>query len=251
MLDIKGLTKKFGGLVAVDDLTFKVKEGEIVGLIGPNGAGKTTVFNLITGFLRPTKGKVTFESIDITNKKPHMVARLEIGRTFQLSGIFPEFTVIQNMIVACHLQPKVSFRDAFTAIRSNSRKGKYILEHSQEVLELVGLSSVKEDRASSLPHGHQRLLGIAMAMASKPRLLLLDEPLSGMSAEETTKALEVIGKIRDQGTTIFLIEHNMRAVMNICDRIVALNFGVKIAEGPPEEIQENQDVIEAYLGLGK
>jgi branched-chain amino acid transport system ATP-binding protein len=251
MLEIMGLTKYFGGLPAVNDLDFSVKAGEVAGLIGPNGAGKTTVFNLVTGILHPTGGKILFEGKDITNKKPHAVAALGIGRTFQLTGVLPDFTVLQNMTVACHLHPGIRFSDAFFNVDRRNSRYQNIIDHSREMLALLGFDPAKEELARNLPHGHQRLLGIAMAMASSPKLLLLDEPLSGMNAEETGSALEVIEKIRSRGTSILLIEHNMRAVMGICDKIVVLSFGTKIAEGSPQEIQANKDVITAYLGVNE
>jgi branched-chain amino acid transport system ATP-binding protein len=250
VLEIEGLAKYFGGLAAVNGLDMSVNSGDIVGLIGPNGAGKTTVFNLITGFLRPTKGRVTFEGKDITAKKPHSIAENGIVRTFQATNIFPDFTVLKNIVLACHLKPKISFWETVLRTRSSQHKEKDILQRSQKILGLVGMEAMADITAGTLAHGHKRLLGIAIALAAEPKLLLLDEPFSGMNAEEVSETMRVINRLWQSGITILLIEHNMRAAMNLCQRIVVLNFGKKIAEGSPEEIKGNNDVIQAYLGAG-
>jgi branched-chain amino acid transport system ATP-binding protein len=251
MLEIKGLTKQFGGLYAVNKLDLSVHDGDLVGLIGPNGAGKTTVFNLVTGFLRPTKGNITFEGGDITGDKPHSIARRGIIRTFQATSIFPYFTVLQNIMAACYLKPKVRFWEAALHTPSNKRSEEHALSRALEITQFVGLDEIRDISAESLPHGIKRILGIAIALAAEPKLLLLDEPLSGMNAEEVTEVVALIKKVWQRGTSILLIEHNMRAAMSLSQRIVVLNFGRKIAEGKPEEIRKNKDVIQAYLGAGE
>ncbi len=251
MLEIRGLTKYFGGLSAVNNLDMTVKQGEIVGLIGPNGAGKTTVFNLITGFIRPTKGQIIFEQSDITGQPTHSIADKGIVRTFQLNAFLQDMTVLQNALVSCHLHPKVGVWEALLNIPGYRKKEQYACDHAMDILQFLGLDSVKDELAQNLPHGHQRLLGIAMALSANPKLLLLDEPLAGMNAAEVRESLTFVNKIRSAGTTVLLVEHNMRAVMELCDKIVVINFGCKIAEGLPEEIRRNKDVIESYLGAGE
>jgi branched-chain amino acid transport system ATP-binding protein len=248
MLKIERLTKYFGGLVAVSGLDMSVKSGDILGLIGPNGAGKTTFFNLVSGVLRPTQGRVIFEGTDITAKKPHYIAKKGIVRTFQAINICPDFTVLQNIVLSCHLKPKIGLLETVFHTASSRHKEKDILHRSQEILELVGLDTMADVTARYLAHGHKRILGIAIALAAEPKLLLLDEPLSGMNAEEVSETMRLIDKLWQRGTTILLIEHNMRAAMSLCQRIVVLNFGKKIAEGSPEEVKVNNEVIQAYLG---
>jgi len=248
MLEINGLTKKFGGLCAVNNLSFGVNKGEIVGLIGPNGAGKTTVFNLVTGYLRPTEGKITFESKDISGKSPASIAAGGVVRTFQATSVFAEFSVTDNIAVACHLKNRMRFGEALLHTPSSRRKQTRIAQKAAEIMEIVGLSDVRDVAAKNLPHGYKRRLGIAIALATEPRLLLLDEPLTGMNAEEVADALRLIKRLWQEGITILLIEHNMKAAMSLCQRIVVLNFGTKLAEGTPAEIRGNPEVIKAYLG---
>jgi branched-chain amino acid transport system ATP-binding protein len=247
LLETKGLTKYFGGLAAVSQLDIHVNRGEIVGLIGPNGAGKTTVFNLINGFLRPTSGKVLFDGHDITGKKPHWVAETGIGRTFQLAYLFPDFTVLENVVASFYLYPKSGFWEAMFNTSTYRKKEEYILNQAMEILQFVGLDTVKDELAKNLPHGYQKVLGVARALAIKPRLLLLDEPVAGMTRDEIVFSLGVFDRIRAQGITILLVEHNME-FMTLCDRVIVLNFGHKIAEGVPGEVRQNEDVIQAYFG---
>jgi len=228
ILELAKVTKSFGGLVAVNDVSFQVNQGEIFGLIGPNGAGKTTILNLITGFMRPTKGKIVFDGHDITGMPPHRVNRLGIGRTFQIDSILNSFCVRSSVAIA--------------AKHNND-------EQISQLLSEMGLRDCLEEKAGNLPHGHQKRLTIAMALATNPKVLLLDEPLGGMSAEELSNTSRLIKEIREKrGLTIILIEHNVRAVMKLCDRIAVLNFGQKIAEGTPDEVRQNEEVIKAYLG---
>jgi branched-chain amino acid transport system ATP-binding protein len=247
LLDIHGLTKNFGGLVAVNQFSMSVGKGEIVGLIGPNGAGKTTVFNLITGVIRPSAGKVEYDGKDVTGKSPHILASSGIGRTFQLTPLFTEFTTLENVVASYYLHPRSSFWDAFLNTPTYRRNETFALEQSLKILELVGLSKVKDERARNLPHGYQKMLGIARALAVQPRLLLLDEPLGGMNTDEITFTMDIMAKVRDQGMTILVIEHNMQ-ILDLCDRVVAINFGQKIGEGTVNEVRNNPDVITAYLG---
>jgi branched-chain amino acid transport system ATP-binding protein len=247
LLEIKGLTKHFGGLSAVQDFSMNITEGEIVGLIGPNGAGKTTIFNLITGVHKITRGYVEFDGKNITSKKPHVIAKTGIARTFQLNPLFGDFTVLENVFASFYLHPQSSLFDAYFNTKKYRQNEGQILEQSLEILKLVGLYNIREELAKNLPHGHQKMLGIARAMAVKPRLLLLDEPLGGMNPDEIEYTLESILKTKKQGVTIMLVEHNMR-ILDLCDRVYVINFGQKIAEGIPDEIRCNKEVIRAYFG---
>lgn len=245
------MTKYFGGLAAVNQLDFDVSRGEMVGLIGPNGAGKTTVFNLLTGFLRPTRGKVLFKGKDITSQTPHSIAKKGMVRTFQATNLFSNLSVLQNIIAACYLKSKVNFWEAMLHMPMSLKKEENVLSRALEIMRFIGLDAVKDQPARSLPHGYKRVLGIAVSMAADPQLLLLDEPLSGMNAEEANTTVALIKRIWEEGTTILLIEHNMRAAMNLCQRIIVLEMGRKIAEGSPEKVRANKEVIQAYLGTGK
>lgn len=246
-IEISGLTKYFGGLAAVSQLDMYVNEGEIVGLIGPNGAGKTTIFNLITGVFPPTKGRVIFDGTDITGRKPHVIAELGIGRTFQLNPLFADFTVLENVSASFYLHPRSSLLDIYFNTATYRRNEAYILEQSLEILHLVGLDKVKDELAKNLPHGYQKMLGMARALAIRPKLLLLDEPLAGMNPDEIDFTMTAIKKTKQQGITLVLVEHNMQ-IMDLCDRVVVINFGQKIAEGSAEEVRKNKDVIRAYFG---
>ncbi len=246
-LEIKGLTKQFGGLTALSQFDMYVNKGEIVGLIGPNGAGKTTVFNLITGVLPVTKGQVIFDGIDITGKRPDQAAELGIGRTFQIPSLFRDFTVLQNIVASFHLHPRSRLLDIYFNTATYLRNEAYILEQSLGILRFLGLDKVKDELAENLPHGYQKMLEMARALAIRPKLLLLDEPLAGMNPAEIDFTLECIRKTQQQGVTFLIVEHNMK-ILDLCDRVVVGNFGRKICEGLPKEVRENKEVISAYLG---
>jgi branched-chain amino acid transport system ATP-binding protein len=247
LLEIKGLTKQFGGLLAVSGFEMFVRKGEIVGLIGPNGAGKSTLFNLVTGVYPATAGQVLFDEKDITTKKPHQVAALGIGRTFQLNPLFGDFTVLENVSASFHLHPRSSIFSIYFNTPTYRRNEAYIMEQSMEVLRVVGLEHVKDELARNLPHGYQKMLGVARALATQPRLILLDEPLGGMNPEEIDFTLDAIRKTRDQGVTVLIVEHNMQ-ILDLCDRVVVISFGRKICEGSPKEVREDKEVIRAYFG---
>jgi len=248
LLELKGLTKYFGGLAAVDSLDLAVNAGQIVGLIGPNGAGKTTAFSLIAGFLPPTRGSVLFKGEDITNLKPNKIAGKGLTRTFQLTTLFGEMTVAENLYIAVHLQARPSFFGSIFSAPSTRSKEQELHDRTGALMDSMGLSELRDELAKNLPHGHQRLLGIAMAIATDPEVVLLDEPVSGMNQEETTTTMRLINEIRETGVTVLLAVRNMRTVMELCDRIAVRNYGNKIAEGTPKEISEDEDVIKAYLG---
>jgi branched-chain amino acid transport system ATP-binding protein len=247
LLELQKVSKHFRGLVAVDNFDMVIDAGELVGLIGPNGAGKSTIFNLITGVLPVTRGKIFFDSMDITQKKPHEVAELGVGRTFQLNPLFSDFTVLQNVVASFHLHPKSGLFSALFNTATYRRHEASIEEQSMEILKLLGLDKVKDVPGKHLPHGHRLILGIARALAVKPKLLLLDEPTRGMSLEEIDLALGAIERICQQGVTIVLVEHNME-VIDFCDRAVVMNFGRKIAEGSIDHVRKQEEVIKAYLG---
>ena len=245
LLETRKLTKRFDGLAAVDGVDLAVEEGEIVGLIGPNGAGKTTCFNLLSGFLRPTAGTIRFQGDDITGLRSHRIVRRGLVRTFQQTTLFQEMTALENVLLGLHLHSNTSLGQVLFSRRPFPREE---IDRSREVLRFVGLSAHIDQLTKNLPHGHQRILGIAMALAAGPRLLLLDEPVTGMNLDESGRVMALVKTIRDRGTTILLVEHNMKAVMGTCERIVVLNFGQKIVEGTPAEVSRNARVIEAYLG---
>ena len=248
LLEIRNLLKNFGGLAAIHNVTFDVFDSEIVGLIGPNGAGKTTLFNVITGFYPPTSGSVIYKGEDITSLRAHEVAQSGIGRTFQASTLFMQSTVFDNVYYGFYKHHTQPAWKVFLHTRGVKREESVIKRRVMEVLEFMRLDTLKDELAANLPHGHQRTLGISIALATKPDVLLLDEPMTGMNATETLALVDLIRKMRDSGIAIVMVEHDMRAVMSLCDRIVVLSYGKKIAEGLPGEIRDNKEVIEAYLG---
>jgi branched-chain amino acid transport system ATP-binding protein len=248
ILRVSGLTKHFGGLVAVDNVSFEVPEGEVFALIGPNGAGKTTLFNCITGFYQPTHGKVTFRDKDLTGSPPHRTAKAGIARTFQNIRLFEYMSAIDNVRLGHHCRMHSKLWDSLFKTPAEHREEREVTEHSMELLKLVGLEKQAENYARNLAYGQQRRLEIARALATDPRLLLLDEPAAGFTPQEKVELMDLVQVILKRGITVFLIEHDMRVVMQASQRIVVLDHGEKIAEGPPVEVRNNQRVIEAYLG---
>lgn len=250
LLNLTKVTKNFGGLMAVDKFFLTLSAGELVGLIGPNGAGKTTIFNLITGVYQPTEGEITFAGRNITGQRPDLITRAGIARTFQNIRLFAKMSVFDNVLAANHLHLKATPLAVMLGIGGARREEAEMVKFSRELLEAVGLSHVAGEKAGSLPYGQQRRLEIARALATKPKLLLLDEPAAGMNPAEAEDLMAFIRQIREEfSLTILLIEHHMRVVMGICQRILVLDYGQTIAQGTPAQIQENQQVITAYLGV--
>lgn len=240
---------RFGGLAAVDNLSFAVEKGAIHGVIGPNGAGKTTTFNVISGFYKPTAGTVRLRGETISGLRMYEVARRGIVRTFQHSTLFSEMTVLENVLVGTHLNYRPNIFAAIVGWDSDDRRAARA--KSEETLEFFGLLERAGDRAGDLPHGHQRALGLAIAMVARPEVMLLDEPFTGMNPEETNSMMSLMFKLRDNGVTILIVEHDMHAIMGICDVITVMNFGKLLAKGRPDEIRRDPAVIEAYLGSAR
>jgi branched-chain amino acid transport system ATP-binding protein len=248
ILELNRVVMAFGGLMALSNLSLKVKRGMIKAIIGPNGAGKTTLFNIITGSFPPTEGSVMFKGLPIEHLKAHKIAERGISRTFQTVELFGNMTVLENVMLGCHTRIKSSFLSSGFKLPLVRRKEAQIKENAMKILKFIGLSDKFSDAAGSLPLGEQKILEIGRALASEPELICLDEPAAGLNETETHVASSLIRAINARGITVLLVEHDMKVIMNISEEIAVLNYGQKIAEGSPEEIQNNQRVIEAYLG---
>ncbi len=247
ILEVKGLSRYFGGLAALSNLNLTIQEGEIRGIIGPNGAGKTTLFNVISGVYRPTSGQIFYMNGQrIDGLAPSKIAEIGLVRTFQRTALYHDFTVLKNVTVARHLHAKENIFGMFAGTGKKIEKKNVI--KALEIVEFMGLGHLKNELAANLPHGHQRTLGVAIALACEPKVLLLDEPLTGMTPTEKAHMIDLIRKVHQQGITILIVEHDMKSVMELCDYISVLDFGTLLVEGAPAEIQNDESVITAYLG---
>ncbi len=250
LLEVRGLSIRFGGVTAVKDVSLDVREGEILSLIGPNGAGKTTIFNLLTGFARPSAGEILYRGASLVGRTTHEISALGIIRTFQKTMVFPSISVLEGTLAGLHGSVRAGAWDILWNSRRKRREEAALRARAREILAFTGIGDRADSLSRNLSYGEQRLLEIAVGLAANPRLFLLDEPVSGMNAEETARVRGLIRAVRDRGVTVLLVEHNMNVVMDISDRIVVLDHGEKIAEGKPEAIQRSPEVIRAYLGEG-
>jgi branched-chain amino acid transport system ATP-binding protein len=249
LVEISELTRHFGGLAAVSSLDMDIGAGVIHGLIGPNGAGKSTALNLIGGDLPPSRGTIRFEGKDVSRLPSHRRAELGIARVYQENLLLDSFSALDNVIVGLHLKTRMNVREIILGGRRARDHDRRLAVRAEEILERSGLRGIKNQPASSLPHGQQRILSLAIALAVEPKLLLLDEPLSGMNAEEVDRMMEIIRDLNKHGMTCLVVEHNLKAIMGLCDFITVLNFGMKLAEGSPQQISNHPAVIEAYIGV--
>lgn len=250
LLSIRSISKRFGGLRAVDDVSFDVPRGAIKALIGPNGAGKTTLFNLISGFLRPDRGSIVFDGTEVLGLAPHRIAARGMARTFQQIRLFPKMSVLENVLVGRHLHTRGGFLACMLRLPYTRKEDRAVREKGREILALLGLTGCADAEAVRLPYGQQRIVELGRALACEPRILLLDEPAAGLNIRETAEVGKLISRIRERDVTVLLVEHDMSLVMDISDDIVVLSYGQKIAEDKPPAIQKDREVIRIYLGEG-
>ena len=248
ILSIEDLTKTFGGIIALSDVSFEVEAGKIFGIIGPNGSGKTTFFNLATGFLKSDKGRILYQGKDITGMPAHRIASMGIVRTYQNTSLFHGLSVAENVRIATHTKTRAGIMDAIFGTGSIKQDREYVKEKVRDILSFAGLEGKGEERADSLSYGDQRKLEIAVALAAEPKLLFLDEPAAGMNRAESEALADLVRELRSREITVLIVEHNMNLMMNLCDWILVLDYGVKLVEDIPENIVKNQDVIKVYFG---